>query len=197
MKKLLFLLFIPFLSYGQLEYFDTTEEIVPVIKKSTTIGKCCQLGNAMSKLTNGITDYYLTQSELNNDGSYTIFFVTGFQIGFDKELTRYGDGWAKAITTFHLKDEEKFNRLNELLVLAYKGFKANILKKDVKYVDISDILEGGEDEGARLFIRLTNDKIIKFVSFVKYDKDTQYKSASFPIFSKFIGQLFGSDKVLD
>ena len=151
----------------------------------------------MSKLTNGITDYYLTQSELNNDGSYTIFFVTGFQIGFDKELTRYGDGWAKAITTFHLKDEEKFNRLNELLVLAYKGFKANILKKDVKYVDISEILEGGEDEGARLFIRLTNDKIIKFVSFVKYDKDTQYKSASFPIFSKFIGQLFGSDKVLD
>ena len=199
MNKLTVLLFIllPLITYSQLDYYDTTEEIVPLVKESTTIGKCCQLGKTMSKMSGGITDLFLVQSELNNDGSYTIYFVTGFQIGYYKELTRYGDGRAKIISTFHLKNEEKFNRLNELLILAYKGFKASPVKRDVKYVDISDILEGGNDEGARLFIRLTNDKIIKFVSFVKYDKETGYKTASNPIFSKFIGQLFGSDKVLD
>jgi len=195
--KIFIYFLLPLTAYSQLDYYDTTEEIVPLVKESSTIGKCCQLGKAMSKMSGGFTDLFLIQSELNNDGSYTIYFVTGFQIGYDKELTRYGDGRAKIISTFHLKDEEKFKRLNELLILAYKGFKANPLKKDVKYVDISDILEGGNDEGARLFIRLTNDKIIKFVSFVKYDKETGYKTASNPIFSKFIGQLFGSDEVLD
>ena len=34
-----------------------------------------------------MTDIYLTQSELNTDGTYTIFFVSGFEIGFDTELT--------------------------------------------------------------------------------------------------------------
>ena len=32
-----------------------------------TIGKCCQLGKALSKLTGGMTDMYLTQSELNTN----------------------------------------------------------------------------------------------------------------------------------
>ena len=53
--------------------YDTSEEVVPLRKTSQTIGKCCQLGKAMSKLTGGLSDVYLTQSELNNDGSHTVF----------------------------------------------------------------------------------------------------------------------------
>ena len=68
-------------SFGQKENFDsgidlydTSEELVPLRKTSETIGKCCQLGKAMSKLSGGMSDVYLTQSELNEDGTYTIFF---------------------------------------------------------------------------------------------------------------------------
>ena len=50
---------------GQIELFETSEEIVPLKKTSRTLGKCCQLGKAMSKLTGGMSDVYLTQSELN------------------------------------------------------------------------------------------------------------------------------------
>ena len=67
-------------SFGQKENFDsgidlydTSEELVPLRKTSETIGKCCQLGKAMSKLSGGTSDVYLTQSELNEDGTYTIF----------------------------------------------------------------------------------------------------------------------------
>ena len=59
-------------SFGQKENFDsgidlydTSEELVPLKKTSETIGKCCQLGKAMSKLSGGMSDVYLTQSELN------------------------------------------------------------------------------------------------------------------------------------
>ena len=41
----------------------------------------------MSKLSGGMSDVYLVQSELNDDQSYTIFFVSMFMIGFDTELT--------------------------------------------------------------------------------------------------------------
>ena len=58
----------------KIKLFETSEEIVPLRKTSRTIGKCCQLGKAMSKLTGGMSDVYLTQSELNEDGSYTVFF---------------------------------------------------------------------------------------------------------------------------
>ena len=84
-------------SFGQKENFDsgidlydTSEELVPLRKTSETIGKCCQLGKAMSKLSGGMSDVYLTQSELNEDGTYTIFFVSMFTIGFDTELTQFG-----------------------------------------------------------------------------------------------------------
>ena len=103
MKKLLtfyfqILIFIQInYSFGQKENFDsgidlydTSEELVPLRKTSETIGKCCQLGKAMSKLSGGMSDVYLTQSELNEDGTYTIFFVSMFTIGFDTELTQFG-----------------------------------------------------------------------------------------------------------
>ena len=50
-----------------------------------------------------------TQSELNTDGTYTIFFVSGFEIGFDTELTQYGvESPTAKISSFHLANEEKF-----------------------------------------------------------------------------------------
>ena len=55
------------------ELFDNREELVPLRKTSIIIGKCCQLGKAMSKLSGGMSDVYLVQSELNEDQSYTIF----------------------------------------------------------------------------------------------------------------------------
>ena len=67
----------------EFKLYKTSEEIVPLKKTSETIGKCCQLGKAMSKLTGGLSDVYLTQSERNIDGSYTVFFVSMFSIGFD------------------------------------------------------------------------------------------------------------------
>ena len=57
--------------------FDSVK-IVLLRKTSTTIGKCCQVGKALSKLSGGRTDV-LTQSELNQDGTYTIFFLVNFK----------------------------------------------------------------------------------------------------------------------
>ena len=89
-----------------IDLYDTSEELVPLRKKSQTIGKCCQIGKAMSKLTGGLSDVYLTQSELNGDGSYTIFFVSIFTVGFDTELTQFGlENPTSKISSFHLKDE--------------------------------------------------------------------------------------------
>ena len=109
---------------NEIKLFETSEEIVPLRKTSRTIGKCCQLGKAMSKLTGGMSDVYLTQSELNEDGSYTVFFVSAFMIGFDTELTQYGvENPTAKISSFHLKDEDKFNRLQE--------FVGNPVREDV------------------------------------------------------------------
>ena len=113
-----------------------------LLSHSITIGKCCQLGKAMSKLTGGMSDVYLTQSELNEDGSYTIFFVSAFMIGFDTELSQYGvENPTAKISSFHLANEEKFNRLQELMVSGYKEFKAHPILKRIKYADISEVLE--------------------------------------------------------
>ena len=71
----------------------------------------------MSKLTGGLSDVYLTQSELNNDGSYTVFFVSMFSIGFDTELTHFGvENPTSKISSFNLANEEKFNLLHQLMI---------------------------------------------------------------------------------
>ncbi len=84
MKDILYIiiLFFSFSSIAQkeefdsgIELYDSSEELVPLKKTSITIGKCCQLGKAMSKLSGGMTDVYLVQSELNEDQSYTIFLL--------------------------------------------------------------------------------------------------------------------------
>ena len=62
---------------------------------------------------------------------------------------------------------------------------------------ISNILEGGNNEGDKLLLRFHNKRIIKYVSFQKFDKETGEKTSSRPIFSKFIGQLFGSTEIID
>ena len=180
---------------SQFEYLDNIDDLVPVLKESTTVGRCCKLGKTLSKLTGGLTDAYVIQSEKNQDGSYTIFYLQGI-INYDKELTRYAGGSFKVLSKFHLANEDKFNRLRFLMVEGSKGFKASAIKKNEKYIDISEILVGGEDEGAKLFLYYYNNKIIKYVQLVKFEKDTGYKSASGNIFSKFIGQLFGG-KVVD
>jgi len=201
MRKILFTLsFI--LSFNsiqaQIELYDSSEEIVPLKKTSQTIGKCCQLGKALSKLTGGMTDIYLTQSELNTDGTYTIFFVSGFEIGFDTELTQYGvENPTAKISSFHLANEEKFNQLKDLMINGYKEFKAHPIIKRIKYADISQVLEGGDNEGDKLILRFHNKKIVKYVSFQLFDKETGNKTSSKAIFSKFIGQLFGSKEVID
>ena len=201
MRKILFTLsFI--LSFNsiqaQIELYDSSEEIVPLRKTSQTIGKCCQLGKALSKLTGGMTDMYLTQSELNTDGTYTIFFVSGFEIGFDTELTQYGvENPTAKISSFHLANEEKFNKLKDLMTIGYKEFKAHPIIKRIKYADISQVLEGGDNEGDKLILRFHNKKIVKYVSFQLFNKETGYKTSSKAIFSKFIGQLFGSKEVID
>ncbi len=201
MKKILFTLsFI--LSFNsiqaQIELYDSSEEIVPLRKTSQTIGKCCQLGKALSKLTGGMTDVYLTQSELNTDGTYTVFFVSGFEIGFDTELTQYGvENPTAKISSFHLANEEKFNELKDLMTDGYKEFKAHPIIKRIKYADISEVLDGGDNQGDKLLLRFHNKKIVKYVSFQLFDEETGNKTSSKAIFSKFIGQLFGSKEVLD
>ena len=201
MRKILFTLsFI--LSFNsiqaQIELYDSSEEIVPLRKTSQTIGKCCQLGKALSKLTGGMTDVYLTQSELNTDGTYTVFFVSGFEIGFDTELTQYGvENPTAKISSFHLANEEKFNELKDLMTDGYKEFKAHPIIKRIKYADISEVLDGGDNQGDKLLLRFHNKKIVKYVSFQLFDEETGNKTSSKAIFSKFIGQLFGSKEVLD
>ena len=201
MRKILFILSLIFTFntvQGQIELYDSSEEIVPLRKTSKTIGKCCQLGKALSKLSGGMTDMYLTQSELNTDGTYTIFFVSGFEIGFDTELTQYGvESPTAKISSFHLANEEKFKLLEELMVNGYKEFKAHPIIKRIKYADISKVLEGGNNEGDKLILRFHNKKIVKHVSFQLFDKETGNKTSSKAIFSKFIGQLFGSKEVID
>ena len=183
---------------GQIELYDSSEEIVPLRKTSQTIGKCCQLGKALSKLTGGMTDIYLTQSELNTDGTYTIFFVSGFEIGFDTELTQYGvENPTAKISSFHLANEEKFEQLRELMTIGYKEFKASPIVKRIKYADVSQVLQGGNNEGDKLILRFHNKKIVKHVSFQLFDNETGNKTSSKAIFSKFIGQLFGSKEVID
>ena len=196
--SIIILLFSSLNAYTQIELYDTSEELVPLRKTSTTIGKCCQLGKAMSKITGGMTDMYLTQAEKNEDGSFTIFFVSGFEIGFDTELTQFGlNNPTARISSFHLKDEEMFFKLRDLMTTGYKEFKANPLVKKIKYADISSILNGGNNEGDKLRLRFHNKKIVKYVSFQVFDKETGYKTSSKAIFSKFIGQLFGSNEVID
>ena len=88
----------------------------------------------MSKLTVGLTDEYLTQSELNNDGSHTVFFVSLFSIGFDTELTQFGvENPTSKISSFNLANDEKFNLFQELMIQGYKKFKAHpIVKNNVR-----------------------------------------------------------------
>ena len=145
-----------------------------------------------------MTDVYLTQSELNTDGTYTIFFVSGFEIGFDTELTQYGvENPTAKISSFHLANEEKFNELKDLMTDGYKEFKAHPIIKRIKYADISEVLDGGNNQGDKLLLRFHNKKIVKYVSFQLFDEETGNKTSSKAIFSKFIGQLFGSKEVLD
>ena len=201
MRKILFILSLIFTFntvQGQIELYDSSEEIVPLRKTSQTIGKCCQLGKALSKLTGGMTDIYLTQSELNTDGTYTIFFVSGFEIGFDTELTQYGvENPTAKISSFHLANEEKFEQLRELMTIGYKEFKASPIVKRIKYADVSQVLEGGNNEGDKLLLRFHNKKIVKYVSFQLFNNETGNKTSSKAIFSKFIGQLFGSTEIID
>ena len=179
-------------------FYDSSEEIIPLKKSSQTIGKCCQLGKAMSKLTGGMSDVYLVQSELNKDGTYTVFFVSMFSIGFDTELTQFGvENPTAKISSFHLASEDKFNLLRNLMIKGYKEFKAHPIIKKIKYADISQVLEGGQNDGDKLLLRFHNKKIVKYVSFQLFDKDTGNKTSGRPIFSKFIGQLFGSDEIID
>ena len=88
-----------------------------------------------------------------------------------------------------------FFKLRDLMTTGYKEFKANPLVKKIKYADISSILNGGNNEGDKLLLRFHNKKIVKYVSFQVFEKETGFKTSS--IFSKFIGQLFGSSEVLD
>ncbi len=207
MKKLIFLISILLIkfnfSYSQEDqsdfiFYETSEEIVPLKKSSETIGKCCQLGKAMSKLTGGMSDAYLVQSELNNDGSYTIFFVSMFSIGFDTELTQFGvENPTSKISSFHIANEDRFNLLRTLMIRGYKDFKAHPIVKKVQYADISEVLDGGDNEGDKLLLRFHNKKIVKYVSFQLFDQNTGNKTSGRPIFSKFIGQLFGSNEIID
>ena len=207
MKKLIFLISILLIkfnfSYSQEDqsdfiFYDTSEEIVPLKKSSETIGKCCQLGKAMSKLTGGMSDAYLVQSELNNDGSYTIFFVSMFSIGFDTELTQFGvENPTSKISSFHIANEDRFNLLRTIMIRGYKDFKAHPIVKKVQYADISEVLDGGDNEGDKLLLRFHNKKIVKYVSFQLFDQKSGNKTSGRPIFSKFIGQLFGSNEIID
>ena len=183
---------------SKFKLYKTSKEIIPLKKTSKTIGKCCQLGKAMSKLTGGLSDVYLTQSELNSDGSFTVFFVSMFSIGFDTELTQFGvENPTSKISSFNLANEEKFNLLQELMIQGYKEFKAHPIVKKIMYADISHVLEGGENEKDKLLLRFHNKRIVKYVSFQLFNGESGEKTSGRPIFSKFIGQLFGSNEIID
>ena len=83
------------------------------------------------------------------------------------------------------------------MIKGYKEFKAHPILKRIKYANISEVLEGGKNEGDKLLLRFHNKKVIKYVSFQLFDKDTGFKTSGRAIFSKFIGQLFGSDEIID
>ena len=83
------------------------------------------------------------------------------------------------------------------MISGYKEFKAHPIIKRIKYADISEVLEGGNNEGDKLLLRFHNKKIVKYLSFQRFDKETGNKTSSMPIFSKFIGQLFGSTEIID
>ena len=52
-------------------------------------------------------------------------------IGFDTELTQFGlEDPTSKISSFHLADESKFNRLQELMIKGYKEFKAHPILKE-------------------------------------------------------------------
>ena len=52
-------------------------------------------------------------------------------IGFDTELTQFGlENPTSKISSFHLADESKFNRLQELMIKGYKEFKAHPILKE-------------------------------------------------------------------
>ena len=83
------------------------------------------------------------------------------------------------------------------MTIGYKEFKASPIVKRIKYADVSQVLQGGNNEGDKLLLRFHNKKIVKYVSFQLFDNETGNKTSSKAIFSKFIGQLFGSKEVID
>ena len=83
------------------------------------------------------------------------------------------------------------------IMLSITGLALGIIIKKIKYADISEVLEGGNNDGDKLLLRFHNKKIIKYVSFQLFDKETGFKTSGKAIFSKFIPQLFGSDEIID
>ena len=69
--------------------------------------------------------------------------------------------------------------------------------KRIKYADVSQVLQGGNNEGDKLLLRFHNKQIVKYVAFQLFDKETGYKTSGVPIFSQFIGQLFGNTEIID
>ena len=51
------------------------------------------------------------------------------------------------------------------MIKGYKEFKAHPILKRIKYADISEVLEGGKNEGGQIIIKISNKKVIKYVSF--------------------------------
>ena len=126
------------------------------------------------------------------------FFVSMFSIGFDTELTQFGvENPTSKISSFNLANEEKFNLLHQLMIQGYKEFKAHPIVKKIMYADISHVLADGENEGDKLLLRFHNKRIVKYVSFQLFNGETGVKTSGRPIFSKFIGQLFGSTEIID
>ena len=127
-----------------------------------------------------------------------LFFVSMFSIGFDTELTQFGvENPTSKISSFHIANEDRFNLLRTLMIRGYKDFKAHPIVKKVQYADISEVLDGGDNEGDKLLLRFHNKKIVKYVSFQLFDQNSGNKTSGRPIFSKFIGQLFGSNEIID
>ena len=83
------------------------------------------------------------------------------------------------------------------MIYGYKEFKANPIVKKIKYLDASEVLEGGDNDGDKLLLRFHNKKIVKYVSFQLFEKESGFKTSGKAIFSKFIPQLFGSDEIID
>ena len=60
----------------------------------------------------------------------------------------------------------------------YKEFKAHPIIKRIKYADISEVLDGGNNQGDKLLLRFHNKKIVKYVSFQLFDEETGNKTSS-------------------